>query len=117
MLTPSVRIDRPVEIHPLDAVENGLYLDLNPFDLRGDSCSDRLEQPWLGNLNLLHEANYKIEHMFVSIGCRGVGEWGMVSEYKGKPFRRITALLLGLAPASPFYASASAGSPVPRLAS
>ena len=66
MFTPSVRIDRPVEIHPLDAVENGLHMDLNPFDLRGDSCGNRLEQPWLGYLRLLHEAYYITEHMFVS---------------------------------------------------
>jgi len=47
VLTTSIRVDRPLERHSLDAIENGLYLDLDPLDLRQDACACGLKETWL----------------------------------------------------------------------
>lgn len=54
MRASSVWVDRPVERHSLDTVQDGLHLDLDPFDLRRRANAGRAEEPWglTGNLEL-----------------------------------------------------------------
>src|SRR3990172_124780 len=45
MCASPIGVDRPLEGHPLDPVQDGLDLDLDPLDLRSDPPAGGAEQP------------------------------------------------------------------------
>src|SRR3989441_9728018 len=47
MTATSIWVDRPPKRHSLNAIENGLHLDLDPLDLRQDARACGLEEAWL----------------------------------------------------------------------
>ncbi len=67
-----VGIDGPLERHALDAVKDGLHLDLNPLDLRGDPGSGGLEQPGTQRMLLVLRRQKIIKEL--GRGCHHCGQ-------------------------------------------